>query len=132
MSTTTSDQESPGAVPWPTVTPGPTVTASTTVTAVTADDVLATVVELVVELLGDYVDADLRIGRDTTFHDDLELESVDLVTLADLLAQRFGPQVNLSAYFADKGLADVIAMTVGEVADYVTRQCGGRTVTGRG
>jgi acyl carrier protein len=82
-------------------------------------EVLETVVGMIVGMLGEYVEEGLDIGRDTTFHDDLELESVDLVTLADLLMERYGPQVNLAEYFAEKDLDEVIAMTVGEVVDYV-------------
>jgi acyl carrier protein len=96
-----------------------------TVVEVTADrpsEVLETVVGMIVGLLGEYAEEGLSIGRDTTFHDDLELESVDLVTLADLLMERYGPQVNLAEYFAEKDLDEVIAMTVGEVTDYVEQR----------
>jgi len=85
-------------------------------------EVLETVVGMIVGMLGEYVDEGIPIGHDTTFHDDLELESVDLVTLADLLMERYGPQVNLAEYFAEKDLDEVIAMTVGEIVDFVEQR----------
>lgn len=87
-----------------------------------SSEVLETVVGMVVGILGEYVEEGLPIGRDTTFHDDLELESVDLVTLADLLMEHYGPRVNLAEYFAEKDLDEVIAMTVGEVVDFVEQR----------
>jgi acyl carrier protein len=85
-----------------------------------ASEVLAVVTEMIDTLLGDYDLDDTEITMDTTFHDDLELESVDLVTLADMLMERYGPQVNLAEFFAEKDIDEVIAMTVGEVVNYVT------------
>ena len=84
------------------------------------DEVLAEVIGMIDTLLGDYgLDQDDPITLDTTFHDDLELESVDLVTLAGLLAERYGPRVNLAEYFAEKDMDQVIAMTVGDIVAYV-------------
>ena len=83
------------------------------------DDVLAVTVGMIAGLLGEYA-TDLEITRETTFHDDLELESVDLVTLADLLQEHYGPTVNLAEFFAYKHLDAGIAMTVGEIVDYVS------------
>jgi acyl carrier protein len=74
---------------------------------------------MVETLLAEYAVEEMPIERETTFHDDLELESVDLVTLADMLMDHYGPVVNLAEFFAEKELDEVIAMTVGEVVDYV-------------
>lgn len=62
---------------------------------------------------------DAEITRETTFHDDLELESIDLVTLAGSLREHYGDQVNLALFIADLELHEIIALTVGELVDYV-------------
>ncbi|MFD3483163.1 MULTISPECIES: phosphopantetheine-binding protein [unclassified Streptomyces] len=62
---------------------------------------------------------DAEITRGTTFHDDLELESIDLVTLAGSLREHYGDQVNLALFIADLELHEIIALTVGELVDYV-------------
>ena len=81
------------------------------------------VFDLVAELLGELVgDADVlgvEITPDTTFHDDLQLESIDLVTFASILAEHFGDGVNLAEYLAEKDLDDVIGLTVGDIARFV-------------
>lgn len=62
---------------------------------------------------------DAEITRETTFHDDLELESIDLVTLAGSLREHYGDQVNLALFIADLELHEIIALTVGELVDHV-------------
>ncbi|QHY99894.1 acyl carrier protein [Streptomyces sp. S4.7] len=62
---------------------------------------------------------DAEITRETTFHDDLELESIDLVTLAGSLREHYGDRVNLALFIADLDLEQIIALTVGELIDYV-------------
>ncbi|MET9922561.1 acyl carrier protein [Streptomyces sp. NPDC006435] len=64
---------------------------------------------------------DVEIDRDTTFHDDLELESIDLVTLAGSLREHYGEKVNVALFVADLELDEIIALTVGQLVDYVTQ-----------
>jgi acyl carrier protein len=82
-------------------------------------EVLAEVTTMIEILLADYALEENEITMSTTFHDDLELESVDLVTLADMIAQRYGSHVNLAEFFAEKDLSEVIALSVGQIVEYV-------------
>ncbi|MGH8884005.1 MAG: acyl carrier protein [Egibacteraceae bacterium] len=59
------------------------------------------------------------ITMDTTFQDDLELESIDLVALAGHLQARYGDQVNFAEFLADLDLDEIIELTVGRLVDYV-------------
>ncbi|MFI1769419.1 acyl carrier protein [Streptomyces sp. NPDC020800] len=86
-------------------------------------DVIGTVLE------GYAPDAD-EIGPQTTFGDDLEMESIDLVTLSGLLTERFGPQINFAAYLAELDLDEIIDLRVGEVVAYVLRALGPQPGTG--
>lgn len=78
----------------------------------------------IVELLGELVGgADLLgvdITRETSFHADLELESVDLVTFAGILDEEFGDRVNLPEYLSELDLSEVVDLRVGQIADYVS------------
>lgn len=86
-------------------------------------DHASAVFDVVAELLGELVgDADVlgvEITPDTTFHEDLQLESIDLVTFASILAEHFGEDLNLAEYLAEKDLDDVIGLTVGDIARFV-------------
>lgn len=77
------------------------------------------VTALLAPLVGDLDVLDIRITRDTRFHDDLQLESIDLVTFSSLLAEHFGPDVNLADFLTQKDLDEVIELQIGDIADYV-------------
>jgi acyl carrier protein len=70
-------------------------------------------------LLDEYGLEDVEIGMDTSFTRDLELESIDLVTLAGLLEARYGRRVNFAEFIADMELDEIIALTVGRLVTHV-------------
>ncbi|SES48781.1 acyl carrier protein [Actinokineospora terrae] len=96
-------------------------------TTTAPDSVFDEVVDLIGALVGDDLALlGVEVRRDTAFHEDLGLESVDLVTLGGLLADRYGPRVNLAEHLAEFELDDVIGLTVGRIADYVAAALGER------
>jgi acyl carrier protein len=82
--------------------------------------VLADLSRMLRELLEDYGLDDAEIGRETTFHGDLELESIDLVTLSGKLREHYGDRVNFATFIAGLELEEIIGLTVGELVDHVT------------
>ncbi|GGO82064.1 acyl carrier protein [Wenjunlia tyrosinilytica] len=86
-----------------------------------ADDgaVLADVAGMLRVILDEYGPDDTEIGMDTTFTGDLELESIDLVTLAGELQARYGDRVNFAEFVADMDLEEIIALTVGRLVTHV-------------
>ncbi|MFF2009652.1 acyl carrier protein [Streptomyces sp. NPDC058195] len=82
----------------------------------TLDDIAGMLRELLAEEGLD----DVGIERGTRFHDDLELESIDLVTLAGSLREHYGEKVNVALFIADLELDEIIALTVGQLVDFVT------------
>jgi acyl carrier protein len=81
--------------------------------------VLAQLGEMLRELLEEYGLDDAEITMDTTFHDDLELESVDLVALSGQLREHYGDRVNFATFIAERDLDEIIALTVGELVRYI-------------
>lgn len=61
----------------------------------------------------------LPIDRDTSFSDDLELESIEIVQLAEKVTARWGAKVDFNAWIAGRSLDEVIGMTVGDLVDFV-------------
>jgi acyl carrier protein len=88
-------------------------------TAVDELTVLARLSEMLRELLEEYGLDDAEITMDTTFHDDLELESVDLVALSGQLREHYGDRVNFATFIAERDLDEIIALTVGELVRYI-------------
>lgn len=88
--------------------------------------VFDTVVELLTPLVGDLDVLDIEITPDTTFLEELQLESIDLVTFTGILAEHYGADVNLAEYLAQKDLDEVIELRVGDIAAYVATQLAAR------
>ncbi|MFE5568157.1 acyl carrier protein [Amycolatopsis japonica] len=91
-----------------------------------AGTVLADLTVMLRELLEEYGLDDAEIGRDTKFHDDLELESIDLVTLSGRLRDHYGDKVNFAEFIAERELDEIIALTVGELVDHVVASLPGK------
>lgn len=68
----------------------------------------------------EYAEDDV-IGMTTTFNRDLELESIDLVTLAGLLEQRYGDRVNFAEFLAGMDFDEIIELTVGRLVEHVVQ-----------
>ncbi|HEX4722032.1 MAG TPA: acyl carrier protein [Pseudonocardiaceae bacterium] len=90
--------------------------------ACVTDDVLGTVSELLAPLVGDLDVLDIQITRDTAFHEDLGLESIDLVTFAGILAEHYGPDVDLAEFLSQKDLDEVIELRIGDITDFVAKR----------
>jgi acyl carrier protein len=91
-----------------------------------ADDVLGTVTELLEPLVGDPDVLGHWITRDTAFHEDLQLESIDLVTFASILAEHYGADVDLADFLSQKDLDEVIELRVGDIVDFVSARLADR------
>ncbi|MGW1809408.1 acyl carrier protein [Streptomyces sp. NPDC002078] len=85
----------------------------------TADTVLADLTGMLRTVLAEYGDDDVVITMSTTFNRDLELESIDLVTLAGLLEERYGQRVNLAEFLAGMDFDEIIELTVGRLVEHV-------------
>lgn len=90
-------------------------------TKLAADEqtVLADLTEMIAVVLEDIGTVDIEITQDTTFRDDLDLESIDLVALGGLLGERYGDRVNFAEFVAELDLEEIIALTVGDLVGYV-------------
>jgi acyl carrier protein len=84
-----------------------------------SDIVLDEVVQLLIEVVGEDFLLDLEITRDTTFSDDLALESIEFVALAEKLKQRYGGRVDFAAFVADMDITQIMTMKVGTLVAYI-------------
>ncbi|WP_413811976.1 acyl carrier protein [Streptomyces sp. OE57] len=86
-----------------------------------APAVLAEISGMLRTMLDEYGLDDIEVTMETRFTEDLELESIDLVTLAGSLETRYGRQVNFAEFVADLELDEIIDLTVGQLVEYVVR-----------
>ncbi|HEX3811994.1 MAG TPA: acyl carrier protein [Mycobacteriales bacterium] len=74
---------------------------------------------ILIKVLGDYVLDDVEINAEMSLTADLGLESIDLITVGAMLAERYGRRLNLAAFLAEMDIDDVIALTVGTLVEFV-------------
>jgi len=86
----------------------------------TTDQVLAAVTEMLKSVIGEdellMVD---EVTMATSFSDDLELESIEFVALAEELQNRYGEKVDFVGWIAELELDELITMNVGQLVDFV-------------
>ncbi|WP_210584286.1 phosphopantetheine-binding protein [Streptomyces sp. GESEQ-35] len=83
--------------------------------------VLADITGMLGTLLDEYGLDDVEIGMQTTFNRDLELESIDLVTLAGLLEERYAGRVNFAEFLAGMEFDEIIELTVGRLVEHIVQ-----------
>ncbi|MEU7755819.1 acyl carrier protein [Micromonospora sp. NPDC049171] len=83
-------------------------------------DILAELTEIIYAVLGDFA-ADEPITMDTTFRDDLGMESIDVVSLAGRLQARYGNTVNFAHFVAKLDLETVGELRVGQLVEHIAR-----------
>ena len=82
--------------------------------------VLTTVSRLVIEVIGEEWAESVEMTESTTFNDDLELESIEFVALAERLQDEYGSKVDFVAWISSKELDDIIHLSLGDVVSFIT------------
>ncbi|QGV82346.1 acyl carrier protein [Streptomyces ficellus] len=82
-------------------------------------EVLAELTDMIQQVLGGYALQEGEVTMRTRFGRDLELESIDLVTLAGLLEERYGRAVNFAEFVADMELEEIIELDVGRLVEHI-------------
>jgi acyl carrier protein len=85
-------------------------------------DTLDTVSRLIHEVMGD--DGLVDIDLDTSFSDDLELESIEFVALAEAIQGHYGARVDFTGWLAGHSLDALLALRVGDLVAHIDRCLG--------
>jgi acyl carrier protein len=80
--------------------------------------ILAEVAEML-HAIRDHAGVDGEITMSTRFEADLEMESIDVVSLAGRLQVRYGDTVNFAQFIAGLDLDSVRHLSVGQLVDYI-------------
>jgi acyl carrier protein len=83
------------------------------------DEILGIVIETIRSTINEDWIADFPIGPETRFHDDLELESIEFVKIADAVQARFGTALDIAGFLSGRGIQELIALSVGDLAGYI-------------
>ncbi len=84
--------------------------------------VLETVALLIREVIGDDGGLGPPIAMDTSFNEDLELESIEFVALAEKLQNHYGKSVDFAGWLSSMELSAILQLRVGELVDRIVAQ----------
>ena len=84
--------------------------------------VLEEIKAILAEVLGEEFLLDTEVTPETSFSDDLALESIEFVALSEKLQDRYGARVNLAVFVAGLDIDEIMALTVGQLAGYIEAQ----------
>lgn len=79
-------------------------------------EVMEVLIEMVTEVLSD--EPLEPIAPETSFKDDLGFDSIQFVALAELIQNRYD-EVNFVTWLQGKDIQEIVALRVGDVADFV-------------
>jgi acyl carrier protein len=98
------------------------------------DSVRATVEQAIIDVVGEEFYEECEVGLESTFAEDIELESIEVMEIAEKLIETYGERVDFVAWFADMELEDLVEITVGSVVDFIvtTLEGDGSGDTGNG
>lgn len=83
--------------------------------------ILNTLASFLTDVLGDDWVDDLQIDMKTSFSEDLELESIEFVALAERVQAHYGEHVDFVAWLSELELDRILALKVGDVVEFIER-----------
>ena len=84
-----------------------------------SEDLLEIVADLVRQVIGEEWADEIQITASTSFSDELELESIEFVALAELLQERFGSEVDFVGWISAMELDEIIGLHVGQLVEFI-------------
>jgi acyl carrier protein len=89
--------------------------------APTQEEVLNTIAGFIREVVAEPWIAEIPINMDTSFSQDLELESIEFVALAGKLRDRYGHEAEFTDWLAGLEFEEIIGLRVGAVVEFIRR-----------
>ena len=96
-------------------------TAGTTRQGELFESVHKTVTDTIIDVVGLEFYEECEVGLDSTFAEDIELESMEMMEIAERLMVTYEGRVDFVAWFADMELEQIIDLTLGQVVDFIVR-----------
>jgi acyl carrier protein len=82
-------------------------------------DILDVVAAEIRAVVGEEWTEDVDISMDTSFVDELEIESVEMVALSERLQERYGESIDLAGWLAGKEMDELITLRVRDLVEHL-------------
>jgi len=84
------------------------------------EEILAIVIAKIRSTIREDWIEDFDIGPETRFNDDLELESIEFVKIADAIQAHFGTELDITGWLSGKSIQELIGLSVGDLTDFIS------------
>lgn len=85
------------------------------------DRILTDITRMLTAVVGEEFLLTDEVTLATTFNEDLALESIEFVALAELLHEAYGDRVDLMSFLAEKDMEELLALSVGDLVHHIAR-----------
>ncbi len=86
------------------------------------EDVLPKLKKMIVDIVGEQFISEEEIKPGDNIHSDLEMDSIEIVQLADAIKVCYGTQVDVANWLSNMEIEDIIALDVKSLGGYIL-QC---------
>ena len=83
------------------------------------EEVLLVVADLIRQVVDEDWIKEVEITMDTSFADELELESIEFVALAEKIQAHYGRRVDFAGWLAAMEIHEIIGLRLGKVVDFI-------------
>ena len=83
------------------------------------EQVFEKVKQFVSDIIGTEIAAELDITIDSNFTKDLEMDSIELVALAEKIRTEFGEKIDFVHWLSGMDLDRIIKLNIGDIVDYI-------------
>jgi acyl carrier protein len=83
------------------------------------DDTLAEVIAIIRRTINEDWIAEFDIDAETRFNNDLEIESIEFVRIADAIQRHYGATLDIIGWLSGKTIHALIALSVGDLAQFI-------------
>ena len=88
-------------------------------TAPAVGEVIDDLAGMIRDVIGEDYELDVEITADSSFSEDIEIESIEFVALGEMVQNRYGDRIDLVGWFGELDLDEIIDLTVGELAEFI-------------
>jgi acyl carrier protein len=76
---------------------------------------------MIARIIGDDVAEIVGIQKDSIFTKDLEMDSIQIVTLAEMIQEKYGQRIDFVTWLTKKSIFKLINLRVGDVVELIVK-----------
>jgi acyl carrier protein len=74
---------------------------------------------MITDIIGEEAAEFIEISEQSTFVTDLEMDSIQIVQLAEQINELYGKRVDFLSLLSDKSLDELLKLTVGDIVEFI-------------